>query len=215
MVDAGLCRAFVLTGGKSSRMGRDKALMEVGGRPLVLYVSDVVARVVPSITLVGSRAKYGSLGLPVVEDVLPGQGPLSGIHAALKDSRTPLNLVLGCDMPFLNAPFLEMLIMVAAVADAKVTVTESAEFGFESLCAVFNREGLPQVEESLNAGDLKLSRVYEKLRVRTLSAEEWRPYNPHGDLFRNVNTLEDFEKAWRRLEAVAQGGAGDRSTATL
>ena len=213
MVDAGLCRGFVLTGGKSSRMGRDKALMEVGGRPLVLHVTDAVAQVVSSVTLVGSRAKYGSLGLPVVEDLLPGQGPLSGIHAALKESRAPLNLVLGCDMPFLSAPFLEMLVMVAAVADAQATVTESTEFGYESLCAVFNRDALPHVEEALKAGDLKLSHVYEKLRMRTLSAEEWRPYNPHGILFHNVNTPEDFEKTRRRLEARTQGGSQGRPPA--
>lgn len=207
MLLRGICQGFVLTGGASSRMGQDKALMEVEGRPLVLYVADIVQQAVNPVTLVGSRQKYQALGLPVVEDLLPGFGPLSGIHAALKATTSPLNLVVGCDMPFLNPPFLEMMIQVAMVADTQVTVAESPEYGFETMCAVYNRDCLPGVEESIKAGDLKLSRLYERLRVRLVSAAEWGSFNTQGVLFQNVNTPGDFQQARRLLESIAKAGA--------
>ncbi len=202
-----LCQGFVLTGGASSRMNQDKALMEVEGRPLVSYVTGAVGKVLKSVSLVGSRKKYDTLGLPVIEDIITGHGPLSGIHAALKSTTLPLSLVVGCDMPFLNPPFLEMLVQVAMVSDAQVTVAESPEFGYETLCAVYTQDCLPAVEGSIEAGDLKLSRTFERLRVRLVSASEWGSYNTSGVLFQNVNTPDDFGRARRLLEQIAKAGA--------
>ena len=201
---AKFCQGFVLTGGRSSRMGQDKALMQVNGRALVEIVAGNVLRGLDCVTLVGSCAKYGGLGRPVIEDVHPGLGPLSGIHAALKHSRKPLCLVVGCDMPFLSAEFIEYLAQIAIVADTDVTVAESSEHGYESLCAVYNRTVLPQVEEAIAQGELKLASLYARVKMRTLSAEECRPFNSHGILFSNVNTAEDFTLARQRLEALAQ-----------
>ena len=182
-------------------------MMEVNGQPLALVVAQQVKTAVGSVTVVGSRERHASLGLPLVEDIQSGKGPLGGIHAALKSSRAPLNLIVGCDMPFLNSAFLERLATIAAVADSQVTVAESLEFGFEALCAVYNRSIVAVVEECLAAGELKLSRVYERLHVRKLSPQEWQPFNTQGLLFHNVNTPEDFERASKRLEAVARGSA--------
>ena len=205
MLPAGLSRGFVLTGGQSSRMGRDKALLELRGRPMVLYVAESVVRATLSVTLVGSKERYASLGLPVVEDLVPGQGPLSGIHAALKESRTPLNLIVGCDMPFLDPAFLEHLLMVAAASDAEVTLPETLDSGVAALCAVYHRDALPPVEQALQEGERKLSRVHERLRVRRLGPEEWEKFNTCGLLFQNVNTPEEFEQTRRSLEAPAYG----------
>src|SRR5580658_4552898 len=107
------------------------------------FVAANVKRVLDEVTLVGSAVKYGFLGMPVIEDIHPGLGPLSGIHAALRHSRKPLVLVVGCDMPFLNAEFLEKLAQIAIVADAEVTVAESVDYGLESLCAIYNHSTLP------------------------------------------------------------------------
>lgn len=203
-----LYSGYVLTGGMSTRMGQDKALMEVSGRPLVLHVAETVERAAgKSVTLVGSRERYAFLGFPVVEDLEPGLGPLSGIHAALRNTTSVVTLVVGCDMPFLNPAFLEYLLTIAIVADAQAVVPESSEWGFEGLCAVYAKEALPAVEAALQAGDRKLSHLYERLPVRVVSADECRPYNFHGLLFHNVNTPEDFEYARSRLETIARGNA--------
>src|SRR5258706_15073623 len=89
------CDGYVLMGGRSSRMGQDKALLEVKGKPLGKIVSGHVWGVFESVTLVGSKAKYGGLGFPVIEDLHPGLGPLGGIYTALKHSEKPLVLVVG------------------------------------------------------------------------------------------------------------------------
>jgi len=187
-------------------MGQDKALLEVDGMPLIHIVAANVQRALGEVTLVGSKAKYGYLGMPVIEDIHPGLGPLAGIHAALRHSRKPLVLVVGCDMPFLNAPFLEQLAQIAVVADNDVTVAESVDYGLESLCAVYNRSTLPHVEDAIERRELKVAALYEKVRVRKLSAEECRPFNPQGVLFSNVNTPQDFELARRRFEAILSTG---------
>ena len=184
-------------------MGQDKALLPVNGRALVEIVARNVLRGLDSVTLVGSRAKYGALGMPVIEDIYPGLGPLSGIHAALTHSRKPLCMIVGCDMPFISVEFIEYLAKIAVVADADVTVAESSEYGYETLCAVYNKTALPQVEEAIAQRELKIAALYGRLKVRTLSAEECRPFNSHGVLFSNVNTAEDFTQARRRLEALA------------
>ncbi len=201
------CDGYVLTGGRSSRMGRDKALLELDGRTLIEVVAAHVKRALGEVTLIGNRDKYSPLGLPVIDDLHPGQGPLAGIETALRHSRKPLVLVVACDMPFLNAPFLDALVQIASVADAEVTVAESVDYAFESLCAVYNQSTLPFVEAALERGELKVTSLYEKVRVRKLSAEECRPYNPHGVLFSNINTPQDFELARRRFESNAAAAA--------
>jgi molybdopterin-guanine dinucleotide biosynthesis protein A len=197
------CQGFVLAGGMSSRFGQDKALMRVKSQTLAEIVAYNMADAVDTVTLVGSREKYESLGLPVIEDQYPGLGPLSGIHAALKHSHKPLSLVVACDMPFLNTDFLANMVEVAIVADSQITVAESIEYGYETLCAVYHRDLLPLVEEMIVKRELKLTDIYSRVKLRTLSADECRPYNKYGILFSNVNTVDDFEIARRRLEAMA------------
>src|SRR5690349_13170490 len=95
------CQGYVLLGGRSSRMGQDKALLAFEDRPLAARVADLVQQACGSVTLVGSREKYGGLGYPVMDDIFPNQGPLGGIHTALSRSRARWNLIAGCDMPYL------------------------------------------------------------------------------------------------------------------
>jgi molybdopterin-guanine dinucleotide biosynthesis protein A len=101
---------YILVGGKSSRFGRDKALVEVGGRPLALRVVDALSPVTGTVTLVGAPEKYRHLGLRVIPDLLADFGPLAGILAALDDSQRAWNLLLACDMPRVTAGFLTFLL---------------------------------------------------------------------------------------------------------
>src|ERR1700704_3068714 len=93
--------AFVLAGGKSSRMGQDKAFLQLGGRTLLDRALDLAKNAVDGVFIVGSAEKFASLG-PVVEDIYPGHGPLGGIHAALTRTSTDLNLIIAVDLPFLH-----------------------------------------------------------------------------------------------------------------
>ncbi len=103
---------FVLAGGSSSRMGRDKALLRYGSATLIQHVAERVATAVGSATLVGSPARYARLGYPVVPDNFLDGGPLAGIQAALAASAADWNLVVACDMPGVTVEFLEGLLAV-------------------------------------------------------------------------------------------------------
>lgn len=197
---ARLSRGFVLTGGRSSRMGQDKALLPFGDRPLAIWMAELVRRVCGDVSLVGSQAKYSGLGFPVIEDVFPDKGPLAGIHAALAHSDAPFSLVVGCDMPYLSPDFLDRLLEIALEADADAVIPESEPFGYEPLCAVYTPNCLPRIEEALQNGERKISRIFPQLRIRPVICWEWQAFDRLGKLFRNLNTPKDYEQARAELQ---------------
>ena len=113
--------AFVIAGGQSSRMGRDKAFLALDGLTLMERALAVARSVTPEVRIVGLREKFAAYG-DVVEDIYPGQGPLAGIHAALKSSACELNLMIGVDTPFLDPRFAQYLVEQARASGAVVTV---------------------------------------------------------------------------------------------
>ena len=100
---------FILAGGKSTRMGTDKAFALLDGRTLLARMLDVARSLTPEVAIVGDSAKFAAFA-PVVEDVFPGCGPLGGIHAALRASRTELNVILAVDVPFVSLTLLTYLV---------------------------------------------------------------------------------------------------------
>src|SRR5258706_11480273 len=109
---------FVLVGGNSSRMGRDKAALPLGGRTMAEHVAAAVAEAAGSATLIGPPERYGSLGYPVIPDSRPGLGPLGGIHTALAASHALWNLIAACDLPAISGAFLKELIAAAEASGA-------------------------------------------------------------------------------------------------
>ena len=180
-------------------MGQDKALLPFGERPLAVWMAERAQKVCGAVSLIGDPVKHAAWGFPVIEDVIPGQGPLGGIHAALTHSAARFTLVVGCDMPYLSPEFLGFLLRIAQETEADAVVPESEEFGHEPLCAVYTPACLPPIEEALGKERRKISDVFERLRLRGVRREEWKPYDPDGRLFRNLNTMEDYEQARREL----------------
>lgn len=189
------CQGFVLIGGRSSRMGQDKALLTFGNLPLAARIANLVQSVCGGVTLVGSRAKYSSLGFPVIEDIFPNQGPLGGIHSALTHAHAPRSLIVGCDMPHLSSGFLELLLEIARDAEADAVVPETDSAGYEPLCAVYTQACLPPLEEALRNGQRKISHLLDQLRIRRVTPREWQLFDPHGKLFCNLNTPEEYTEA--------------------
>ncbi|HXN48047.1 MAG TPA: molybdenum cofactor guanylyltransferase [Bryobacteraceae bacterium] len=181
-------RGFVLTGGGSSRMGRDKARLPFRGRTLIEWVAGQVREAAGSVTLVGAPERYADLGLEAIAEAHAGLGPLSGIEAALGHSEADLNLIVACDMPHLNVADLRGLIASAAAWDADVCATAGGPDGAEPLCAVYHRRCLADVQQALGEGRLKVFELYAGWKVRL-----WEPADPN--LATNINDLED----WRRL----------------
>jgi molybdopterin-guanine dinucleotide biosynthesis protein A len=187
----------------------DKALLPFGDRPLVVHMAERVKSVCGNATLVGPRARYAHLGLPVVEDIYPEAGPLGGLHAALSNSNGAWSLVVACDMPNVTCEFLQLLVGIARNTSADAVVPAARPSGFEPLCGLYSAACLPDVEKDLRARHYKLLRFLEALqgqgRLRLVTHEEWLPYDPQGRLFWNLNTPEEYQQARKAVE----GGSGE------
>jgi molybdopterin-guanine dinucleotide biosynthesis protein A len=181
--------AFILAGGKSTRMGMDKAFVELDGRTLLARALEAARAVTSDVRIVGDAAKFAAFA-PVVEDVFRECGPLGGIHAALRGFGTELNFMLAVDLPFVTPALIEFLIGRARGSAAAVTVARSAG-RWQPLCGVYRREFADVAEEALRAGRYKIDALFEG-RVQMVSEDELRAAGFSADMFRNLNTREEL-----------------------
>ena len=141
---------FVLAGGRSSRMGRDKALLSLAGRPLIRYAVSILRDAGLEASIVGARSPLSEF-VPMVADSRPGEGPLGGILAALAATTARCAVILPVDLPLLPAALIAYLVYHARVTGAAVTIP--CVGGFEqSFPAVLDRATLPAIESELDAG---------------------------------------------------------------
>jgi molybdenum cofactor guanylyltransferase len=185
--------AFVLAGGKSARMGSDKAFLELDGRSLFDRALDLARAVTGEVNIVGDPEKFAAFA-PAVPDIYPARGPLGGIHAALAISTTDYNLILAVDLPFIEESFLQYLIAEAQSSEAVVTVASAAGH-FHPLCAVYRKAFLPTAERALAEARNKLDTLFSEVPVRVISEEELKAAGFDAEIFRNLNTPEDWQQA--------------------
>jgi molybdopterin-guanine dinucleotide biosynthesis protein A len=185
--------AFILAGGKSTRMGSDKAFLEVEGEILLSRVLKLANAVTRGVRIVGDPKNFAAYG-PVIEDVYRDRGPLGGIHAALRSSPAELNLMLAVDLPFLESRFLEYLILQAQESGAVVTVPRMGG-RWQPLCAVYRRVFLEVVERSLNEGKNKIDSLFPSVQTRVVDEAELIRAGFTVEKFRNLNTPEELEIA--------------------
>ena len=183
---------FVLAGGKSTRMGSEKALLPWGKQTLLERVLGIAKTLSPEVLIVGNTAKFSSYGA-VVEDVFRERGPLGGIHAALQASATDLNLILAVDLPLVEPKPLKHLVTQARATTAIVTVPHCG--GWQPLCAVYRREFLGFAEQSLHQGRNKIDDLFSQVQTRVIEGRELAKLGFSAKMFQNVNTPKDLEKA--------------------
>jgi len=182
--------AAILAGGKSRRMGRNKALLPFRGRPLVARVYETLQPLFEDIFLVTDNPSvFDFVPCPKIPDRVPGKGPISGVDAALRHSRNPFVLVVGCDTPFLSPSLLGLLAGKTQDADL---VIPCGPRGPEPLCAVYGKGCLPLIEELLRKGDFSLMALVGRLRTREIPEEEVAGVDPGFGSFMNINTPGDF-----------------------
>jgi molybdenum cofactor guanylyltransferase len=189
--------AFVVAGGKSSRMGTNKARLELGGQTLLQRALELARSVTENVCIVGRSEDFASYA-PVVEDKYPGRGPLGGIHAALASTSSEFNLILAVDLPFLEESFLQYLAAEARAAKATVTVPRAAG-GLQPLCAVYRREFGALAEKALAAGRNKIDTLFPQTTVRIIEEDELARFAFSSAMFDNLNTREEWEQARQRL----------------
>ncbi|MBC7225864.1 MAG: molybdenum cofactor guanylyltransferase [Thermoflexales bacterium] len=178
-------------------MGKDKAFLELGSRPLIAHVLDRMAGVCDEVLVVANDIpRYAGLGARVVPDVFPGVGVLGGLHAGLRAAQHDLILAVGCDMPFLNP---DLLRAFAAWAEGYDVVALRRGEQVETLHAAYRRTCLPAMEAAIRAGERRIISFFPHVRVRYMAPEETEALDPGLRSFRNVNTPEEWEEVLRLL----------------
>ena len=183
---------YVLAGGQSTRMGRDKALLEIDGQPLIQSAVSLLKALTERVVILGPAEKYGFLGLPVLPDMVPSRGPLSAIYTGLERSGTVVNLFLACDMPLMEEMLLKLLVERAPLADAVLMRLDDGSL--EPLCAVYNRSCLPTVKSNYERQRFKLSDLFPDLRTHYLTEADLRDSGLDRRIFTNLNDPGDLEQ---------------------
>jgi molybdenum cofactor guanylyltransferase len=203
MTDNPQVGGFVLAGGKSSRMGRDKALLEINGSSLIARAARLLQSVTGTPTIIASTTLYSSLGLPLVADDWPSCGPLGGIATVLRASDSAWNLIIACDLPYLTKPWLDFLIELALKSKADAVVPRS-EGGAEPLCAMYHKNAEHRIRAAVEGGVRKVTDALASIRVEYVEPREWKAFASDGLLFKNVNSPADYEEAKARISAPAK-----------
>ena len=190
--------AFVLAGGESSRMGRDKAQLKLGGVPLILRTARLVESVAGAAVVIGNAEAYSAFDLRAIADDWPGAGPLGGIATALRAATAPWSLIVATDLPYLTREWLEYLI-ARAVASSGDAVLPMNTRGAEPLCAMYHQRAEPAIRKALERGTRKVTDGLLDVRVETIAPDEWKGFDSEGLLFKNMNSPEDYEEAKARL----------------
>lgn len=188
---------FVLAGGKSTRMGQDKAAVTLNGLTLLQQALATLRQVCHDVAILGKHELYGALGT-VYEDIFPGCGPLGGIHAALSNSKTQFNLVTAVDTPFLAPKFLCYLAERAIDSSAIVTTPEIDDYT-QPLCTVYSLDFRSIAEEALRQGNYKIVPLFPRDRTLVIKEAELRRFAFAADMFENLNTPEDLARARSRF----------------
>ncbi len=194
---------FVLAGGQSSRMGRDKALLELDGVPLVVRAARVVESVAGNATVIGHPEILRTLQLRAIADDWPGAGPLGGIATALRASEAQWNLIVACDLPYLTRAWLDFL-KGRALASQADAVVPTSEHGAEPLCAMYHKRSESAVWLALDRGTRKVTDCLAGVHVEHLEPTAWKVFDSEGLLFKNMNSPQDYEEAKGMLEGHEQ-----------
>jgi molybdopterin-guanine dinucleotide biosynthesis protein A len=187
---------FVTAGGKSSRMGQDKAWLRIRGVPMIEIVINALRPVTSTVAIIANKPEYARLGLPIFADTNFGIGPIEAIRTALANSATERVLVAGCDLPFVTPDLFAFLL--AGLGNPEdgydAVVPLDPEGRLEPLCAAYSTNALDAVAALIDSGQRKPSTIYDRVKTRIVPFAEIEHLHGSDLFFRNVNTPEDF--AW-------------------
>ena len=184
---------FVTAGGRSSRMGRDKAWLELGGRPMIAHVLDALRPVVTEIAVIANREEYASLSVQVVADSNHGIGPIEAVRTSLAASRCDRVALVGCDLPFVTPELFSYLL--SRVGRHQSVVPLDRGNMPEPLCAIYSRSSLSEVERMIEAGQFKISPLFERVDTLFVGFDELSGLSGSDLFFENINTPEEYKRA--------------------
>jgi len=184
---------IVLSGGENKRMGKDKAFLTIAGIPMIEHVLKALRNATDRVIIVtNSPQAYASYDATVVTDASAKRGPLTGIYTGLLHSADEYNIVVACDMPFLNASLLSY--MAGLVGDYDVVVPKVGEY-IEPLHAIYRKQLLPVMEKRIQRDARQIRGVFSEVRVRYVTESEIDRFDPKRRSFKNLNTPEEYKEA--------------------
>jgi molybdopterin-guanine dinucleotide biosynthesis protein A len=196
--------AIVLAGGRSTRLGQDKAALEFGGRPLLAHVVKAVSSVCEGVIIAGgwrTQEHWPEISASWVPDVPGVAGPLAGLRAGIAAAAHPLCLAVACDMPFLSPPLLAHLLDSIGDSDTCVPVIHGSA---QPLHAVYSNRSLPTIDSLIRLGRRSVQDLLGRLRVTYVGEQQCAEFDPPGLSTFNMNTPEDVRFAldeWARRSA--------------
>jgi molybdopterin-guanine dinucleotide biosynthesis protein A len=201
-IPGAVASVIVLAGGKSSRLGRDKALLPIGGQPMLARTVQSLSALTDDLIVVSNEPKsHGSLALAarLVPDLEPGQGSLMGVYSGLRVARHAHALVVACDMPLLSIPLLWYMIGLTQGYDVVIPRLNGL---LEPLHAIYGKACLPPMSRLLDQGQRKITSFFQDVRVRYVEEDEIDAFDPGRLSFLNVNSLADWDRARLLLREV-------------
>lgn len=189
-------KALILSGGKSSRMGTEKGMVELMGKSFVSHLIDTVRNVTDSITLIANNECYSSFGLQVIPDIIQNKGPLAGIYTGLMESPYERNLFLSCDIPLINTETILYLIQASENCKGPAVILHNGKT--EPLCGIYRKEQTRIIHELLLKNELSVMHALEQMNTLYVDISKESFYQP--EIFMNINTKQELESLEKRLQ---------------
>ncbi len=181
--------AYVLAGGKSSRMGKDKALMQFRGKRMIQHVLNAIAPLKIPIKIVANTDEYNKLGYEVFKDIVEAKGPMGGILTAMHHTQASYIIVISCDIPFLTTMLLRQL--VEGIEDYNIIIPQS-KGRLHPLCCIIKTSLKAEIEKRVGNNQLKMLELIQDTHSKIVNVDD--SMSDREDLLYNINTPEEFEK---------------------
>ena len=194
MIDAA---GFVTAGGASSRMGRDKAWLELGGLTMIEHVIAAIRPVTSSVSVIANRPEYQRLGVPLYQDENFGVGPMEAIRVALANANAARVVLVGCDMPFVTPELFRLLLKLSDTHQAVVPLDTTGRL--EPLCAVYAVDALSTVTELIADGARKIRLLFDRISTRYVGFDQLCHLRGADLFFENINTEQEYRRAVGQL----------------
>jgi molybdopterin-guanine dinucleotide biosynthesis protein A len=188
--------SIILAGGKSSRLGRSKALQAIGGKSLIQWVVDHLAILSIEIIIATAHGETipcsSAVKIKTVADIYPGKGPLVGIYSGLIASSSSWAIVVGCDTPFLSDGLLEYMTQICSTFDVVVPRIKNK---LEPLCAVYSKNCSGPIQGLLEQDELRIDKLFSMVKVKYVEEDEINRFDPEHLSFFNINNQNDLDRA--------------------
>ena len=183
--------ASILVGGKSSRMGSNKAFLELKGKTFIELQIELLREMFDEIFIsANTSSEYEYLNLPIFKDVYPGKGPLGGIYTSLINSSSLHTFMLACDMPFVGPELIKHLKDLTKEYDV---VIPKSEKGLEPLHAFYSKKCIDPIKRSLDENNLRIISFFPHVKVKIVELDSMASSDRFKNSIKNLNTMDDYE----------------------